>query len=89
MNLIWGDEMNIKILMNALSWIGMAGGIATAIYGGYALVVGEIVVSSRLAGTSVYHLNNQPGPFFVFVGFYFLCAVIFFFAGYASRCKGG
>ena len=70
-----------------VSWLCILGGIATGVYAGYAIMLGEVVVESRGARSSIYRLAQQPGPFYGFVAFYIVCAVIFFGIGVLSRVK--
>lgn len=62
-------------------WLSIFGGLATGAYATYALVIGEVVVESRGAGRSVYEVGVQPGPFYGFVAFYFICAFVFIALG--------
>lgn len=74
-------------LMRIASWLCICGGIATGAYASYALAIGEVVVESRGAGKSTYVLHQQPGPFYGFVAFYFICALIFIAIGITAKGK--
>lgn len=63
----------------------IVGGVATGMYGVYALIIGKVVVESRTAGVSVYLINAQPGPFFGLIAFYLVCAVVLTALGFLAR----
>lgn len=71
-------------IMRLVAWLCIFGGVATAAYVGYAFVIGEIQVSTRGAGTSIYTLREAPGPFYGFVAVYVGCAVLFLVIGVLS-----
>jgi hypothetical protein len=70
-------KIMFDLFIRIVPCLSILGGLATGIYASYALVVGKVVVESRSAGRSVYEVGLHPGPFYGFVSFYFLCALIF------------
>ena len=73
------------LYLRITSLLCIVGGVLTGIYGIYALVVGRVVVESRSMGVSVYLASVQPGPFYGFVIFYFVCALVFIVLGFFAK----
>ena len=65
------------VFTRIMPWLSILGGLATGFYASYALIVGRVVVESRSAGRSVFEVGLHPGPFYGFVTFYFVCALVF------------
>lgn len=70
--------------MRIFAWLCICGGIATSGYVVHAFLIGEVVISSRGAGTSIYRLSTHPGPFYGFLAFYVVCAAFFVTIGLIS-----
>jgi hypothetical protein len=76
-----------RLFARLTAWLALLGGVATGAYAVYALASGSVVVESRLAGKSVYDAALQPGPFYGFVAFYFVCGAVFAALGALSLKK--
>lgn len=71
----------INLLLKAIPWLSILGGIGTELYTIHALITGAVVVESRYGGRSVYQAAVHPGPFHGFVAFYGLCGIVFIMLG--------
>jgi hypothetical protein len=79
--------MVFKIFLRLMSLTSLFGSGAVAAYTIHAIVIGEVKVASRRAGTSIFRLDEQPAFFFGCVAFYIICALAFLFIGYRSMAK--
>lgn len=73
------------LFLRMTPFLCITGGVLTGIYGVYALIVGRVVVESRATGASIYLANVQSGPFYGFVAFYLVCALIFVVLGFLAK----
>jgi hypothetical protein len=79
--------MVFNIFLRLMSLTSLFGSGAVAAYAIHAMVIGQVAVASRGAGTSIFRLDEQPAFFFGFVVFYIICAAAFLFIGYYSMAK--